>query len=204
MFSENNQWLFRPILVGGVIVAYEYFNGRNQPLMTHLKVGALGAGASLASGYIGNMLPLPDFIEAMQFQNLDAPGVIAHLGLKGFQLPDCEPEPLYKLYLGENPGNTEFSFDADPSELAPKKGKDGSRFTDSVAFLYWNERDTNPGEVREFAFSYGLGEISKPDGSSGGKLSVTTGGNTNAGKTFTLTALVKDATKGQFVMITLP
>ena len=147
---------------------------------------------------------MPDFIEAMQFQNLDAPGVIAHLGLKGFQLPDCEPEPLYKLYLGENPGNTEFSFDADPSELAPKKGKDGSRFTDSVAFLYWNERDTNPGEVREFAFSYGLGEISKPDGSSGGKLSVTTGGNTNAGKTFTLTALVKDATKGQPVMITLP
>ena len=147
---------------------------------------------------------MPDFIEAMQFQNLDAPGVIAHLGLKGFQLPDCEPEALYKLYLGENPGNTEFSYDAEPSELAPKKGKDGSRFTDSVAFLYWNERDTSPGEVREFAFSYGLGEISKPDGSSGGKLSVTTGGNTNAGKTFTLTALVKDATKGQAVVIALP
>ncbi len=147
---------------------------------------------------------MPDFIEAMQFQNLDAPGVIAHLGLKGFQLPDCEPEALYKLYLGENPGNTEFSFDAEPSDFAPKKGKDGSRFTDSVAFLYWNERDTNPGEVREFAFSYGLGEISKPDGSSGGKLSVTTGGNTNAGKTFTLTALVKDAVKGQAVTIALP
>jgi hypothetical protein len=34
-------------------------------MMTHLKVGALGAGASLASGYLGNILPLPDFIEAM-------------------------------------------------------------------------------------------------------------------------------------------
>ncbi|MCY2942273.1 MAG: hypothetical protein NTV50_11470 [Planctomycetota bacterium] len=147
---------------------------------------------------------MPDFIEAMQFQNLDTPGVIAHLGLKGFQLPDCEPEPLYKLYLGENPGSKEFGYDADASDLAIKKGKDGSRFTDSVAFLYWNERDTNPGEVREFVFSYGLGEISKPDGSSGGKLSVTTGGNTNAGKTFTLTALVKDATKGQAVIIALP
>jgi hypothetical protein len=147
---------------------------------------------------------MPDFIEAMQFQNLDTPGVIAHLGLKGFQLPDCEPEPLYKLYLGENPGSKEFGYDADASDLAIKKGKDGSRFTDSVAFLYWNERDTNPGEVREFVFSYGLGEISKPDGSSGGKLSVTTGGNSNAGKTFTLTALVKDATKGQAVVIALP
>ena len=147
---------------------------------------------------------MPDFIEAMQFQNLDNPGVIAHLGLKGFQLPDCEPEPLYKLYLGENPGSKEFGYDAEASDLATKNGKDGSRFTDSVAFLYWNERDTNPGEVREFVFSYGLGEISKPDGSSGGKLSVTTGGNTNAGKTFTLTALVKDATKGQAVSIALP
>ena len=65
MFSDNSKWLFRPILVGGIIVAYEYFNGRGQPLMVHLKVGALGAGASLASGYLGNMLPLPDIIEAM-------------------------------------------------------------------------------------------------------------------------------------------
>jgi len=65
MFSENSSWLFRPILVGGIVVAYEYFNGRGQPLMTHLKVGALASGASLASGYIGNMLPLPDFFEAM-------------------------------------------------------------------------------------------------------------------------------------------
>ena len=65
MFSENSSWLFRPVLVGGIIVAYEYFNGQGQPMMTHFKVGALGAGASLASGYIGNMLPLPDFVEAM-------------------------------------------------------------------------------------------------------------------------------------------
>jgi hypothetical protein len=65
MFSENSAWLFRPVLVGGIVVAYEYFNNRGQPMMTHLKVGALGAAASLGSGYIGNMLPLPDFIEAM-------------------------------------------------------------------------------------------------------------------------------------------
>ena len=65
MFNENSAWLFRPILVGGIIFAYEHFNSRGQPMMTHMKTGALGAGASLASGYIGNMLPLPDFIEAM-------------------------------------------------------------------------------------------------------------------------------------------
>ena len=64
MFGENN-WIFRPVIVGGIIVAYEYFNNRGQPMMTHFKVSALGAGASLASGYIGNMLPLPDFVEAM-------------------------------------------------------------------------------------------------------------------------------------------
>jgi len=65
MFSENSSWIFRPVLVGGIVVAYEYFNGRGQPMMTHLKVGALASGASLASGYLGNILPLPDFIEAM-------------------------------------------------------------------------------------------------------------------------------------------
>ena len=65
MFNENSAWLFRPVLVGGIIVAYGYFNGRGQPMMTHLKVGALGAGAFLASGYLGNILPLPDILEAM-------------------------------------------------------------------------------------------------------------------------------------------
>ena len=65
MFSENSAWLFRPVLVGGIVVAYEYFNGQGQPMMTHFKVGALASGASLASGYLANMLPLPDFIEAM-------------------------------------------------------------------------------------------------------------------------------------------
>ena len=64
MFNENSSWLFRPVLVGGIVVAYEYFNGRGQPMMVHLKVGALGAGACLASGYLANMLPLPDILEA--------------------------------------------------------------------------------------------------------------------------------------------
>ena len=65
MFSENSSWFFRAILVGGVIVAYEYFTNTGQPMMTHLKVGALASGASLASGYLANMLPLPDILEAV-------------------------------------------------------------------------------------------------------------------------------------------
>ena len=65
MFNENSSWVFRPVLVGGIIVAYEYFSNSGQPMMTHLKVGALGAGACLASGYLGNMLPLPDILEAI-------------------------------------------------------------------------------------------------------------------------------------------
>ena len=65
MFSENSAWLFRPVLVGGIVVAYEYFNGQGQPMMTHFKVGALASAASLSSAYLGNMLHLPDFIEAM-------------------------------------------------------------------------------------------------------------------------------------------
>ena len=65
MFNENSSWIFRPVLVGGVIVAYEYFSNSGQFMMTHLKVGALGASACLASGYLGNMLPLPDILEAI-------------------------------------------------------------------------------------------------------------------------------------------
>lgn len=162
-----------------------------------------------APGFVTSQLELPqkeipDYIQAMEHQDLEKPGIVALLGLKGFQLPDCEPEPLYKLMLGENPNNSEAGYDIDIGDLAPKGKKAGDGFKDSVVFLYWNERDTNPGETRNFVFSYGLSEISKPTGSSGGNLSISHGSNIFAKKSFALTALVRNAVKGQEVSLELP
>ncbi|MSR31475.1 MAG: hypothetical protein EXR99_08225 [Gemmataceae bacterium] len=147
---------------------------------------------------------IPDYIQALENPDLNNPGTTVHLVFGGLALPDCEPEPLVRLVVGEHPENKDFGYDLDFAELFKKEKGPSDRFKDSAVFLYWNERDTNPGEVRDFAFSYGLSEISKPEGSAGGKLSLSAGGNLNAGKTFSLTALVKDAAKGQAVELTLP
>ena len=48
MFGDN-AWLFKPIIVGGLVVAYEHFNSRSEPMMVHFKVGALASASILAS-----------------------------------------------------------------------------------------------------------------------------------------------------------
>ena len=64
MFGDN-AWLFKPIVVGGLVVAYEHFNSRGEPMMVHFKVGALASASSLASGYLQNMIPLPEIVETL-------------------------------------------------------------------------------------------------------------------------------------------
>jgi len=65
MFGEN-AWLLKPIVVGGIVVAYEHFyNARGAPMMNHVKTGALASASSLASGYLANMVPLPEVVEAV-------------------------------------------------------------------------------------------------------------------------------------------
>lgn len=162
-----------------------------------------------APGFVTSQLELPqkeipDYIQALERPDLEKPGVVALLGLKGFALPDCTPEPLYKLMMGENLNNSETGYDVDVKDLAPREKKGRVGFTDSLVFLYWNERDTGPGETRDFVFSYGLSEISKPTSSSGGNLSLSYGGNLFAKRSFAITALVKNASKGEQIKLEVP
>ena len=55
---------------------------------------------------------------------------------------------------------------------------------DSAIVLYWNPIDMKPGEKREMAFSYGLGNLK------GGKLGLTVGGTLAVNREMTVIAYV--------------
>ena len=62
MISENKV-ILKPLMVGGIVVLYEYYNSRSLPMMSHYKLGGLAVGASFASNFISDMMELPDTLD---------------------------------------------------------------------------------------------------------------------------------------------
>ena len=69
---------------------------------------------------------------------------------------------------------------------------------DSAIVLYWNPINMKPGESREMAFSYGLGNLS------GGKLGLTIGGTLAVNREMTVVAYVADPRPGEIATLRLP
>jgi hypothetical protein len=141
---------------------------------------------------------IPDYVQALEQDNLANPGTVAHVGLKGIRLPNSDesPERPEGLLICRYPGNSEIKWDWEPEPIdkAPNR-------KDSCVALYWTYMLMNPGETREMAFTYGLNAVSS---SGGGQLGLTVGGSFKPGGEFTVTAYVKDAQPNQRVALTLP
>lgn len=148
---------------------------------------------------------VPDFIEALEFDNLSAPGTVAHVKLKlggrierpsrvtlgawpNRELPNVKlgPKPDEHLTLWEVP-------------VLPIKTM---RDADSAVTIYWNERMLKAHETREVGFAYGLGNIASGEGK--GKLAVTIDGDFSPEGIFTLTAYVREPGRGETVSLKLP
>ncbi len=149
---------------------------------------------------------VPDYLQALERPDLANPGTIAHMGLKGIEVPGVPFEPITKLVITSwKSEGTRWEPTPDPEitdpELLKAKPKDNT-IKDSCVFLYWDYREMNPDEERHMAFSYGLNAISTPEGE--GKLALTAGGSFTVGKEFTVTAYVKQPVAGQKVKLVLP
>jgi hypothetical protein len=144
---------------------------------------------------------VPDYIEALENQDLSDPGTVAYLQLKvGGKL-----EAPGRVTLGAYPdprlevrnANQQFTLWDVPvlsmRTLSPP---------DSAVVMYWPERSLEPGAAREVGFTYGLGKVANTEG--GGKLAVTAGGRFVAGEEFTVTAYVKEPVPGQRLTLRLP
>ena len=153
---------------------------------------------------------VPDFISALERQDLKNPGTVAHLSLK-YGAPLEAPTrvtlgawPASKLR--NEPGgaaalmqNTRWDVPVLPMALAKDNGNPNG---DSAVTLYWDDKEIPPTQTRTVGLAYGLGNITGEKGE--GQLGLTAGGSVEAGKEFTLTAYVKNPAPGTTITLTLP
>jgi hypothetical protein len=141
---------------------------------------------------------VPDYVQAWERPDLKDPGTIAHLGLKGIDLPDVDIEPIESMSICKYPGNADerWKWARTPINDTPEK-------KDSCVVLYWADRDMPVNERRDMAFTYGLNAISSMS-SGNADMSLTAGGSFRKGGQFTLTATVKNPQEGQKVRVQLP
>ena len=141
---------------------------------------------------------IPDFIQALEYPDLQNPGTVAQMGLKlqKNNLDEVPFEPIESLLICRWPKTGEIRWVWNPEPLNyPPNNKD------SCVALYWLYRQMAPQEKREMAFTYGLGALSD---AGSGRLALTGSGSFRPNGTFTLVAYVKDPQAGQAVTLHLP
>jgi hypothetical protein len=139
---------------------------------------------------------VPDYLQALERPDLENPGTVAHMGLRGIEIPGVKFEPIKTLVICPFP-DSEARWEVEIDDAAKER-----TITDSAVLLYWDYREMKPGAVRHMAFSYGLNAISSPEGA--GNLALTAGGSFVVGNDFTVTAYVKEPKEGQKVKLRLP
>jgi hypothetical protein len=143
---------------------------------------------------------VPDFLAALEGKDLKEPGTVALLNLKygdGLEAPS-------RVILGAWPPEREKTrWDVLPLDMKLARTGDPGNPGDSAVTMYWDEKEIGPKQTRTVGFSYGLGSISVD--TKEGQLGLLAGGETAAGKEFTLTAYaVKSSTSDTEVTLSLP
>jgi hypothetical protein len=153
---------------------------------------------------------VPDYISALEKQDLKNPGTVAHLSLKYGAMM----EPPSRVTLGAWPAaalrkvdggekaamqNTRWEVPVLPMALAKSSENPGG---DSAVTMYWDDKELKPKETRTVGFAYGLGSVTGDKGE--GQLGITAGGELVADKEFTLTAYVKNPAPGTTITLELP
>jgi hypothetical protein len=137
---------------------------------------------------------VPDFIQALERQDLANPGTIAQIGLRLQGMP-----PPDRVQLSAWPDNRLGGACKDNGTLWTVPLHPIHQLNDSAVVLYWEPRPLLPGQSREMAFTYGLGQVAgKSD------LALTVGGSFVPGGEFTLTAYVRDPKRNENLSLELP
>jgi hypothetical protein len=158
---------------------------------------------------------VPDYVEAYENQDLNKPGTIVRIGLKGIVLPGVELEPIDRMYICRWPGNSEVLY-----EIKPKDGPKAGQLTamndppdqpkDSCVVIFWAKKTMNPGEKRDMAFTIGLNKLAIggmaaiAGDKKGGQIGLTARESVRPGEEFTVTAYVTNAQADKKVKIVLP
>ena len=145
---------------------------------------------------------IPDFIQALEKDNLKSPGTVAHLKLK---LGDREPPSRVTLgawpinYLNAQ-GKASGALGPNTMWAVPVVSMKMPWPYDSAVVIYWERKEpVRPNGKREVGFAYGLGNVA-----SGNRLLVSLDGSFKPGGEFTVTALVHNPAADEELTLTLP
>jgi hypothetical protein len=153
---------------------------------------------------------VPDYISALERQDLNNPGTVAHLVLRyggGLEPPTrvtlgaWPASELHKYPGGDRAERQETRWEVPVLPMALAKSAENPN-GDSAVTMYWDDRELSPKQSRTVGFAYGLGSVTGEKG--GGQLGITAGGELVADAEFTLTAYVKNPAPGTTVTLTLP
>ncbi len=133
---------------------------------------------------------IPDFIQALEEPNLERPGTTVQMNLR---LSEKLAPDRVSLTLWPGVGGQAHRIDNYEVPIE-------NIGMDSAIVMYWNAVDLGPGQSREMAFSYGLGNVSLQ----GGKLGITVGGTFVVNRELTVVGLVADPQPGQTAALELP
>jgi hypothetical protein len=145
---------------------------------------------------------VPDFIQALENEDLAHPGTVAHLKLKlGGRI-----EPPTHVILGAWPDDYLQKLLNMPQAKGPDTLWDVPVLSmkagwpyDSAVTIYWDDKLLPPGDKRELGFTYGLGNVA-----SSGKLLLTVDGTFKPGGELTVVAQVSDPQPDEKVTLKLP
>ncbi|MBV9121968.1 MAG: hypothetical protein JO112_01250, partial [Planctomycetes bacterium] len=155
---------------------------------------------------------IPDFLEALEHDDLRNPGTVAHLHLKlGGPIP-----PPSRVTLGAWPNQELTKRNLASGAMAQLTGWDvpvlsmktlfnldpRHNLPDSCVVIYWQDQLLPPGAKREVGFTYGLGNVASGEGQ--GQLGLSMDGSFAPGGEFTVTAYVTEPAAGQTVTLLLP
>ena len=148
---------------------------------------------------------VPEFIQALEREDLQNPGTVAYLRFRtggNLETPSRVTLGAWPdARLADRPGGTGAKSQLtgwDVPVLPMKSLPPG----DSAVTLYWGERPLAPGGRREVGFSYGLGNLAGGEGK--GRLAVAVGGAFVPGGRFAVTAYVSQPGADESLALELP
>lgn len=148
---------------------------------------------------------IPDFLQALENNNLNDPGTVANLGLQnpGLEKPSrltlgCWPD--YRL--GNILHDGEKCKEAFTLWDVPVANINTLNPADSAVTMYWDPTMIPPFKTREVGYSYGLGTFAGSRGQ--GQLALTAGGSFQPNGEFTLTAYVSGHSSKDSLELVVP
>lgn len=160
---------------------------------------------------------VPDFIQALEKDDLSNPGTVAYLQFrigKNVEAPSRVtlggwPNPvLREMRIAEGARAQLTGWDVpfisikERIQIVKIKRKQIVEANDSAVTMYWSEQRLEAGKSRTVGFTYGLGSADARE--SGGHLLLTVGGRLVPNVEFTLTALVHNPTPDEKLTLDMP